>query len=108
MERPLAISQTTCEHSSGKKSCVKLPYAHSVFSVDTIGDVLLTGLPIRFLRDVKLNRKRRILITSAFSASLIINIVTVLEAVFMFQPMTSGTIIISHVKVSYIASKLMG
>ncbi|KIK94731.1 hypothetical protein PAXRUDRAFT_827716 [Paxillus rubicundulus Ve08.2h10] len=77
MERPLAISQTI---------------------MDTIGDVLLTGLPIRFLRDVKLDRKRRILITSAFSASLIINLVTVLEAVFMFRPMTSGTIIITHVK----------
>ncbi|KAF9226363.1 hypothetical protein BS17DRAFT_673142, partial [Gyrodon lividus] len=82
MVRPLAIAQTT---------------------TDTIADILLTVLPVRFLRDVKLSRKRKILILSAFSASLLINVVTVLEAVVLFQPITSGTIVISHVKVSHIS-----
>ncbi|KIK95518.1 hypothetical protein PAXRUDRAFT_826936 [Paxillus rubicundulus Ve08.2h10] len=96
----LSFCAERLEDCLGDACLMERPLAISQIIMDTIGDVLLTGLPIRFLRDVKLDRKQRILITSAFSASLIINIMTVLEAVFMFHPMTSGTAatIISHVK----------
>lgn len=57
-------------------------------------------LPIWFLRSVKLNRKRRILISSALSASVVINILTVTQAVVFFHSVTSGSIVFEHVKVA--------
>jgi hypothetical protein len=70
-------------------------------TVDIIADVLLTGLPILFLRDVKLGRQEKILIYSAFSASMVINVLTITQAVVLLgSVVTSGTIIVSHVKVS--------
>ncbi|KAF9241291.1 hypothetical protein BU15DRAFT_60918 [Melanogaster broomeanus] len=39
---------------------------------DVVSDAILIAAPVRFLRDVKLSRKRRILILSAFSASILI------------------------------------
>lgn len=69
-------------------------------TADCVADVLLTGLPVLLLRGMKLNRKRKLLILSTFSASMVINVVTVVQAVVLFQYITSGTIIVGHVKVS--------
>ncbi|KAF8434784.1 hypothetical protein L210DRAFT_968463 [Boletus edulis BED1] len=69
-------------------------------TTDGIADVLLSALPIWFLRSLKLSRKRKILVSSALSASMVINIVTVIETVAFFQSVTSGTIIFEHVKVA--------
>lgn len=69
-------------------------------TADFIADVLLSALPIRFLGSVKLSRQRKILISSALSASMVINIVTVMQAVAFFQRLTSGSIIFEHVKVA--------
>ncbi|KAG8216477.1 hypothetical protein J3R82DRAFT_6588 [Butyriboletus roseoflavus] len=70
-------------------------------TTDCVADVLLSALPLWFLRRVKLSRKRRILISSALSASMVINVVTIIEAVALFQSyLTSGSIIFEHVKVA--------
>ncbi|KIJ63209.1 hypothetical protein HYDPIDRAFT_113820 [Hydnomerulius pinastri MD-312] len=76
---------------------------------DSIADILLVALPIRFLRNVKLSRKRRILISSAFSATILITVVTILHSVVLFGPSSTGTIIIGHVKaaVSLIVCNLL-
>jgi len=69
-------------------------------TTDCIADVLLSALPIWSLRNINLGRKRRILISSTFSASMVINIVTVTQAVAFFQSITSGSIVFEHVKVA--------
>ena len=72
-----------------------------IVTADCIADALLSTLPIWFLHDMKLDRKRRILISSAFSATMVIDIVTVVEAIVLLRSrLTSGTIIFEHVKVA--------
>ncbi|KAG9311717.1 hypothetical protein JVU11DRAFT_7955 [Chiua virens] len=70
-------------------------------TADCIADVLLSALPIWSLRKMRLSRNRKILVSSAFWASMAINIVTVVEAVTLFQStITSGSIVYEHVKVA--------
>lgn len=69
-------------------------------TADCVADVLLSALPVWFLRSVKLSRERRILVASALSASMVINVVTVMQAVVQSQVLTSGSIIFEHVKVA--------
>ncbi|KAG8216476.1 hypothetical protein J3R82DRAFT_6587 [Butyriboletus roseoflavus] len=69
-------------------------------TTDCVADVLLSALPLWFLRRVKLSRKRRVLISSALSAIIVINVVTIIEAVALFSEITSGSIIFEHVKVA--------
>lgn len=69
------------------------------FKADIISDIILVAVPVQFLRDVRLPRDCRILVFSAFSASLLISGVTILHSVLLFQETTSTTIIIGHVKV---------
>ncbi|KAF8135088.1 hypothetical protein EV363DRAFT_1322456 [Boletus edulis] len=65
---------------------------------DVISDTILVAAPIRFLRDMKLVRDRRILIISAFSASMLITGVTIPYSALRFRKATSTTMIIDHVK----------
>ncbi|KAH0834844.1 hypothetical protein J3R83DRAFT_10465 [Lanmaoa asiatica] len=69
-------------------------------TADCVGDLLLSALPIWCLRDLSLKRKQKILVASAFSASMVISIVTIVEAVMLFQSITSGSIVFEHVKVA--------
>ncbi|KAF8838575.1 hypothetical protein BDN67DRAFT_971363 [Paxillus ammoniavirescens] len=66
---------------------------------DVFSDAMLVAASVRFLRDVKLSRKRRVLILSTFSASVLITAVTILHSVLLLlQEPTTGTIVIGHVK----------
>ncbi|KAF8442319.1 hypothetical protein L210DRAFT_3204958 [Boletus edulis BED1] len=65
---------------------------------DVISDTILVAAPIRFLRDMKLARDRRIPIISAFSASMLITGVTIPYSALRFREATSTTMIIDHVK----------
>ncbi|KIK91736.1 hypothetical protein PAXRUDRAFT_830571 [Paxillus rubicundulus Ve08.2h10] len=65
---------------------------------DVVSDAMLVAASVRFLRDVKLSRNRRLLILSAFSASVLITGVTILHSVLLLQRPTTGTIVIGHVK----------
>ncbi|KAF9241293.1 hypothetical protein BU15DRAFT_44932, partial [Melanogaster broomeanus] len=65
---------------------------------DIVSDAILVAAPVRFLRDVRLPQKRRILILSAFSASILITGVTILHSALLLQAPTTGTIIIGVVK----------
>ncbi|KAF9219867.1 hypothetical protein BS17DRAFT_788525 [Gyrodon lividus] len=65
---------------------------------DVVSDAILVAAPVRVLRDVKLSWKRRILILSAFSASVLITGITILHSVLLLDEPTTGTIVIGHVK----------
>lgn len=65
-----------------------------------MADILLTTLPILFLRHTKLCRKCKNLILSMFSASMVINVVTILHATVLFKPVSLESVILAHVKVS--------
>ncbi|KIJ13009.1 hypothetical protein PAXINDRAFT_81922, partial [Paxillus involutus ATCC 200175] len=65
---------------------------------DVVSDAMLVAASVRFLRDVKLSRKRRVLILSTFSASILITAVTILHSVLLLQEPTTGTVVIGHVK----------
>ena len=69
-------------------------------TADILADILLTVLPIVFLHGVKLSREPRILILSTFSVSMVINVVTIIHAIFLFELDTSGSIFIGHIKAS--------
>ncbi|KAG9311716.1 hypothetical protein JVU11DRAFT_7954 [Chiua virens] len=62
-------------------------------------DLLLTTLPIIFLRKVKLCRKRKILIFATFSASTVINVVTIVQATYLFNKSApTAAVIVAYVK----------
>ncbi|KAG9310822.1 hypothetical protein JVU11DRAFT_8675 [Chiua virens] len=65
---------------------------------DIFSDFILVTAPIHFLRGVKLARDRRLLILSAFSASILITCVTILHSILLFEATTNLTLIIGHVK----------
>ena len=67
---------------------------------DCLGDILLTALPIIFLLDMKLSRERMISIFATFSASMVINVLTVTQATVPLKPDTSGSVVIAHTKAS--------
>ncbi|KAG6334463.1 hypothetical protein ID866_4625 [Astraeus odoratus] len=65
---------------------------------DVVADMCLVALPIRLLADAKLSRSGRILIQSAFSASLLITVVTVVHSVALLKDTSSGTFLLGNVR----------
>ncbi|KAF9241289.1 hypothetical protein BU15DRAFT_45047, partial [Melanogaster broomeanus] len=65
---------------------------------DIISDAILIAAPVWFLRDVRMPRKRRILILSAFSASILITGITIVHSALLLQAPTTDTIVIGTVK----------
>ena len=74
---------------------------------DVISDLLLVVLPVYFLRRIKINHRKRIMIFSAFSASLLITAVTILHSIMLFTVHSSGIIVIGHAKVSHVRSVIL-
>ncbi|KAF9241288.1 hypothetical protein BU15DRAFT_44906 [Melanogaster broomeanus] len=66
--------------------------------VDVVSDALLIAAPVWFLRDVRLSQKRRILILSTFSASVLITAVTILHSVLLLEGPFDYVAIIGQVK----------
>ena len=73
---------------------------------DVISDLSLVVLPVYLLRRTKINQRQRIMIFSAFSASLLITAVTILHSVVLFTVRSNGTIVIGHAKVSHVPSAI--
>ena len=98
MTRPLLIIQTVSKRFSSLSPGWRLPWK---VTAECIADVLLSVLPLWFLRSMNLSRQKRILLSSAFSATMVINVITIVEAVVLLRSrLTSGTIIFEHVKVA--------
>ncbi|KAF8130127.1 hypothetical protein EV363DRAFT_1399330 [Boletus edulis] len=67
---------------------------------DVISDSLLVILPIYLLQSLKISRRQRITIFSAFSATLLITVVTILHSAALFTVQSTGILVIGHVKVA--------
>ncbi|KAH7914270.1 hypothetical protein BJ138DRAFT_1144220 [Hygrophoropsis aurantiaca] len=81
------------------EGCVmKQSLAIAQLITDTISDAILVVMPWRLLRDIKLSDNRRILISCAFSASLLITVVTILHSVLLFGNPSTVTVAIAHIK----------
>ncbi|OAX34815.1 hypothetical protein K503DRAFT_417163 [Rhizopogon vinicolor AM-OR11-026] len=66
---------------------------------DTISDLMLVIMPIYLLRDVRLTHHQRILVISAFSASLLVTAMAIPLSVLLFvAPTSDATLIFAHVK----------
>ncbi|KAH7923933.1 hypothetical protein BV22DRAFT_548888 [Leucogyrophana mollusca] len=66
--------------------------------INTVSDIILVAMPFHLLRGVKLSRKRRILMSCTFSASLLITAVTIIHCGLLFESTTFVTTIVAHVK----------
>ncbi|KIJ61876.1 hypothetical protein HYDPIDRAFT_95616, partial [Hydnomerulius pinastri MD-312] len=69
---------------------------------DVISDIVLVTAPIRLLREVRLSKNRRILLLSAFSASLLISAVSIPHSVLLFYSMTNVTLLFAELKVNIV------
>ncbi|KIJ58059.1 hypothetical protein HYDPIDRAFT_103344, partial [Hydnomerulius pinastri MD-312] len=65
---------------------------------DVISDIVLVTAPIRLLREVRMSKNRRILLLSAFSASLLISAVSIPHSVLLFYSMTNITLLLAELK----------
>ncbi|KAI6007895.1 hypothetical protein EDC04DRAFT_2780235 [Pisolithus marmoratus] len=65
---------------------------------DVVADFSLVALPIWSLSAAKLSRSRRVLIQSAFTASMIITIITIIHSIILLTQESSGVLLIAHIK----------
>ncbi|KAH7887021.1 hypothetical protein F5I97DRAFT_1093467 [Phlebopus sp. FC_14] len=65
---------------------------------DAISDTVLVVAPIPFLRKVKLSKSRRILILSAFSASILISAISIPHSILLFYQTTNVTFLFAQLK----------
>ncbi|KAG1755559.1 hypothetical protein EDB19DRAFT_414159 [Suillus lakei] len=72
--------------------------ALSQLITDVIADVSLIAAPMHLWKNVGFSRSRRILILSAFGASLLITAVTIPHSIILFEAGAELTIIYAHVK----------
>lgn len=72
--------------------------AVSQLITDIVADVSLVALPIWSLSTARLSRSRRVLVQSAFTASIIITIITIIHSVILFTQESSGVVLIGHIK----------
>lgn len=79
---------------------VHVQISTSPLLADVISDASLVVLPMYFLQKTRIHRRRRIMIYSAFSASLLITVVSIFQSVVLFMVHSDGIIVIGHVKVS--------
>ncbi|KAJ8582511.1 hypothetical protein M405DRAFT_561386 [Rhizopogon salebrosus TDB-379] len=91
----LAQKLTICNIQSCK---MNKPFALSQLITDVIADVVLVAAPLVLWRDIGLSRNRRILILSAFGASLLITAVTIPHNIMLMSFQGGTTIIFAHVK----------
>lgn len=72
--------------------------AVSQLITDIIADLGLVVLPIWLLREAKLSWTRRVLIQSAFSASICITVITIIHSVILLNEASSGVLFFGHFK----------
>jgi len=76
-------------------------------AADIISDVALVAAPLHLWGDVGLSRNRKIVILSAFSASLLIVVVTIPHNVILIKYPGRTTLIFAHVKVSTLSPSVV-
>jgi hypothetical protein len=67
---------------------------------DIIADSSLVAAPLYLLKNVGLSRSRKLLVQSAFGASLLITAVTITHSVLLFKFYNTTTLMFAHIKVS--------
>jgi len=76
-------------------------------AADIVSDVALVAAPIHLWRDVGLSRNRKIVILSAFSASLLIVVITIPHNIILLKYEGRTTLIFAHVKVGTLSSSVV-
>lgn len=91
----IAQKMSVCE----VHSCLMPPsVALSQLITDIIADVSLVAAPLYLWSNVGLSRSRQILVQSAFGASLLITIITILHSVYLTMGHTATTLIFAYFK----------
>ncbi|KAG1764898.1 hypothetical protein EV702DRAFT_92221 [Suillus placidus] len=74
--------------------------AISLLITDIVADISLVAAPLHLLRNVGLSRSRKILVLSAFSASLLITAITIPHSIILLEinNIDAITVILAHVK----------
>lgn len=72
--------------------------AVSQLVTDVVADFSLVALPIWSLSAARLSRSRRVLVQSAFTASIIISIITIIHSVILLTQESTGVVLIGHIK----------
>jgi hypothetical protein len=102
MPPSVALSQLISQHLFAF-SVVRM-ILNFFFAADIIADVSLVAAPLYLWSNVGLSRSRQILVQSAFGASLLITIITILHSVYLTMGHTATTLIFAYFKVSTLSS----
>jgi len=71
-----------------------------VIVADVIADVSLIAAPMQLWKNLAFSHSRKILVLSAFGASLLITAITIPHSIMLFNPHRRFVLIFGHVKVS--------
>ncbi|KIK41693.1 hypothetical protein CY34DRAFT_805785 [Suillus luteus UH-Slu-Lm8-n1] len=72
--------------------------ALSLLITDIIADTCLVAAPLHLLKNVGLSRSRKILVQSAFGASLLITAITIPHSILLFKVHNTTTLMFAHIK----------
>ncbi|KAG2337412.1 hypothetical protein BDR05DRAFT_774564 [Suillus weaverae] len=65
---------------------------------DIVADVSLIVAPLQFWKNIRLSRNSKILILSAFGASLLITVIGIPQSIILFQSASETTLVMAHIK----------
>lgn len=72
--------------------------ALSLLITDVIADTCLVTVPLHLLKNVRLSRSRKILVQSAFGASLLITAITITHSILLLKVYNTTTLMFAHIK----------
>lgn len=72
--------------------------ALSQLITDVIADTSLVAAPLHLWKDIRFPRRRKILIMSAFSASILITVITIPHSIILFKISRATPLLLAHVK----------
>jgi hypothetical protein len=74
------------------------------FAADVIADTFLVAAPLHLWKDLRFPRHRKILVMSAFSATILITVLTIPQSIILFKIQRETPLLLAHVKVSTFSS----
>jgi hypothetical protein len=74
------------------------------FAADVIADTFLVAAPLHLWKNLRFPRRRKILIMSAFSATILITVITIPHSIILFKIQRETPLLLAHVKVSTFSS----
>lgn len=74
------------------------------FAADVIADTFLVVAPLHLWKDLRFPRHRKILVMSAFSATILITVITIPQSIILFKIPRETPLLLAHVKVSIFSS----